>query len=77
MGLKEASKFSLNDLTLRQIEIIDLVSQGYNNREIGEMLFVTERTIKNHITNVHQFLRTENRVQLTLWYLMEKGRLQK
>ena len=41
-------------LTKRELEVIKLVSEGYNNFDIGDMLFVSAQTVKKHRTNILQ-----------------------
>ncbi len=53
-------------LSTREMEILDCVAQGYTNREIAEALFVTEQTVKNHMTSVFRKLDVEDRVQALL-----------
>ena len=40
------------DLTPRELEVLELVAAGQSNREIGEALFITEKTAGVHISNV-------------------------
>ncbi len=51
-------------LTERQSEIIELVKQGRTNKEIGNMLFVSENTVKYHLKNIYEVLRVNSRVKL-------------
>ena len=60
------SKVSLKELTPREMEIAELIGQGKSNREISEMLFITEGTVKNHITNILFKLELRDRTQLAL-----------
>lgn len=53
-------------LTTREIEILDCVAQGFSNREIAEALFLTEKTVKNHMTSVFRKLEVDDRVQALL-----------
>lgn len=53
-------------LTQREREILTLLSQGKSNREIGENLFLSEKTVKNNITLVFRKLGVNDRVQATL-----------
>ncbi len=53
-------------LSLREIEVLDCVAQGFSNREIAEALFVNEQTIKNHMTSIFRKLEVEDRVQALL-----------
>ncbi len=48
----------------RECEIISLVVQGFSHKQIGEKLFISSRTVKNHIYNIYQKTGVENKVQL-------------
>jgi DNA-binding CsgD family transcriptional regulator len=48
----------------RESEIIALIIQGYKNNKIGEKLFISTRTVKNHVYNIYQKTKVENKVQL-------------
>ncbi len=56
----------INSLTPREREILQLVSEGLTNRQIGERLFLAEKTVKHHMTNVLQKLQVRSRVQAAL-----------
>lgn len=51
-------------VTDREMEIIRLVAQGLDNREIGKRLFISPKTVKNHITSIYAKTGARNRVQL-------------
>lgn len=51
------------ELTARQIEILQLVAQGLQNKEIAETIFVSEHTIKYHVSEILQRLKVKNRDQ--------------
>jgi len=53
-------------LTLREIEVLDCVAQGFSNRDIAEALFVTEQTVKNHMTSIFRKLGVDDRVQAVI-----------
>jgi DNA-binding NarL/FixJ family response regulator len=53
----------IDPLTRREIEILQLVSNGLNNKEIAAHLKLKEGTIKNHIVNIFSKLQVRNRVQ--------------
>ncbi|GAC1392916.1 MAG: hypothetical protein NVSMB31_11610 [Vulcanimicrobiaceae bacterium] len=55
--------------TNREREIAALVSSGQTNREIAEQLFLSERTIEAHLSNIFNKLGVSSRTQLTAWYL--------
>ena len=57
----------IDRLSKREYEILSLVSSGYNNKEIGHELFISEKTVKNHITNIFKKLEVEDRVQAVIF----------
>jgi len=56
----------LAELTDREREILKLVAQGLTNREIGERLYLAEKTVKHYMTNVLQKLQVRSRVEAAL-----------
>ena len=54
-------------LTEREIELIRLVSQGLNNKEISEALFLSEGTVKNNISTILSKLSLRDRTQLVIF----------
>ena len=49
-------------LTSREIEILELISKGYQSREAADLLFVSKRTVDFHLANIYSKLKTRNRV---------------
>jgi two-component system, NarL family, nitrate/nitrite response regulator NarL len=54
-------------LSDREKEIVQLVAQGFRNKEIGEKLFIGEQTVKNHLHNIFDKLRVSDRLELALY----------
>jgi DNA-binding NarL/FixJ family response regulator len=54
-------------LTPREFDIIRLIAQGMANREIAAKLFLSEGTVKNHITNILSKLYLRDRTQIALY----------
>ena len=54
-------------LSDREMEIVQLVAQGFRNREIGERLFISEQTVKNHIHNIFDKIGVSDRLELALY----------
>jgi two-component system response regulator DevR len=54
-------------LTPRELEIIDLIADGCTNRQIGERLFLAEKTVKNYVTSVLMKLGMERRTQAAVF----------
>lgn len=63
-GAKKTSL--LEDLTEREGEILELVAVGKSNKEIAAQLFLSEKTVKHHMTNIMQKLHVRNRVEAAL-----------
>jgi LuxR family transcriptional regulator of csgAB operon len=66
----EAMKLSLNEksvLSKREIEIVDLISQGAMNTEIGEKLYISRHTVKTHLFNIYKKIKVTNRLEAALW----------
>lgn len=59
-------------LTTRETEVLRRVAKGMAYREIADELYVSHRTIQNHVQNVLRKLQLHNRVELTL-YAIEQG----
>ncbi len=61
-----------NTLTEREIEILQLVSQGLGNQEMAKRLFLSEKTIKNHMTNIFRKLSVSDRTQAVIYAIKNK-----
>lgn len=57
----------LRSLSPREQEVLQLIVAGLNNREIGETLFISERTVRNHVTSILSQLQLRNRTQAALY----------
>ena len=67
-----AATGSLVPLSTREMEVLDCVAQGLSNKEIARELYVTEQTVKNHMTSVLRKLSVNDRVQAVL-YAVKNG----
>lgn len=54
-------------LTKREVEVLRLVASGLPNREIADQLFISEKTVARHLTNVFTKLDVESRTQAAAW----------
>ncbi len=54
---------SVEALSPRETEIMTLVAQGLENREIASRLYLSEKTIQNHLTRIYEKLKVSNRTQ--------------
>ena len=57
----------IQSLTKREIEILKLLSKGLINRDIANELFISERTVKNHISNIFKKIDVNDRTQAALF----------
>lgn len=58
-----------NPLTAREQEVLQMIAQGKSNREIAKGLFISEKTVKNHLSNVFRKLEVNDRTQAVLYGL--------
>jgi DNA-binding CsgD family transcriptional regulator len=54
-------------LTRRELEILRLVAEGHSNAELAKMLWVTEQTVKFHLSNIYRKLDVSNRTEASRW----------
>jgi len=54
-------------LTRREFEILRLVAEGHSNSQLARMLWVTEQTVKFHLSNVYRKLGVSNRTEASRW----------
>jgi DNA-binding NarL/FixJ family response regulator len=56
-----------HDLTRRELEILFLVSEGHSNAKLAKMLWVTEQTVKFHLSNIYRKIGVSNRTEASRW----------
>ena len=59
-------------LTDRELEVLKLVAQGLNNREVAKRLFISENTVKNHVRNILEKLQLHSRMEAVMYAVREK-----
>ena len=69
---RKTNMFSCDQLTARELEVIKLIAQGMPNKEIASTLYISEKTVKNHITNIFRKLNVEDRTQAALFAVKNK-----
>ncbi len=70
LAAAEAGK--LPPLTAREREVLERVSRGESNREIARVLFISEKTVKNHLTSIFRKIGVEDRTQAVLYALKNR-----
>jgi len=53
----------LKDLSRRELEVLKLLAEGYDNRQISEQLCIAEQTVKNHVSEIYSKLGTHSRIK--------------
>ncbi len=62
----------VQQLTQREVEVLRLVAKGKSNRQIAQALFISEKTVKNHLTNIFQKIGVSDRTQAALYAIKHK-----
>ena len=58
---------SENELPQREYEVIALIADGLNNKDIAERLFISEKTVKNHVSNIFRKINVSDRTQAAIY----------
>ena len=66
-NLKTSVNTELNQLTAREQEVLQLIATGHNNKEIAAQLYITERTVKNHVNSILRSLNLRDRTQAAIF----------
>jgi DNA-binding NarL/FixJ family response regulator len=72
MSQPDRSQVSTFRLTEREMEVLRLVAQGLNNKDIAKRLFISENTVKNHVRNLLEKLQLHSRMEAVLYAVREK-----
>lgn len=65
--LHEKEKHDENNLTAREIEVLKLIAEGMINKEIAKQLYISEKTVKNHVSNIFRKLNVSDRTQAAIY----------
>src|SRR5690554_5934379 len=70
--IQSAATLDELQLTPRELEVLQCIVQGMSNKEIATRLFISEKTVKNHITSLFRKLNVDDRTQAAV-YAVTKG----
>jgi len=73
--VKEFNRVTLNEkvnnehskLTAREIEVLELIAEGMINKEIAKQLYISEKTVKNHVSSIFKKLNVSDRTQAAIY----------
>lgn len=66
-SMEDKSIEQINSLTNREYEVLMLIAEGLNNKDIAERLYISEKTVKNHVSNIFKKLELNDRVQAAIF----------
>jgi DNA-binding NarL/FixJ family response regulator len=68
----EKQQYPAPALTQRELEVLKLVAKGQSNREIGDELYISENTVKNHVRNILEKLHLHSRMEAVIYAVRER-----
>lgn len=68
----DRERCKIETLTEREREIISLVAQGFTTSQMTERLFISEKTVRNHLTSIYSKLEVCDRLELALYAMRHK-----
>ncbi|HEX6327355.1 MAG TPA: helix-turn-helix transcriptional regulator [Jiangellaceae bacterium] len=72
LGAHRPARETPDGLTRRECEVLTLVADGHSNRQIGEMLYISDRTVARHLTNIFHKIGVTSRTQAAR-YAVDRG----
>lgn len=72
VALADRRAAPIPELSPRELDVLRLVAQGLNSREIGKQLFISENTVKNHVRNTLEKLRLHSRLDAVMYAIRER-----
>ena len=67
LGAPTSPRSPLSPLSLREAQVAELVGAGMTNRQVAQRLFLSERTVENHVSNILHRLGLPNRAAVAAW----------
>jgi two-component system response regulator DegU len=67
MTIHDKAKNDENNLTAREMEVLELIAEGLINKEIAKRLYISEKTVKNHVSNIFRKLNVSDRTQAAIY----------
>lgn len=66
---KESNKdvLKINSLTKREYEVLTLIAEGLSNKDIADKLYISEKTVKNHVSSIFKKIEVNDRIQAAIF----------
>lgn len=64
---REKDQLGVNKLTKREIQVLKLITEGMLNKEIAHNLCISEKTVKNHVSNIFKKINVSDRTQAAVY----------
>lgn len=64
---EDSDKNKIRSLSKREIQVLIFITQGLSNKDIAEKLNISEKTVKNHVSNMFKKIKVNDRVQATVF----------
>ncbi len=71
-GFIRNSRNNLSKLTVRELEVLEYIVQGNSNREIADALYISEKTVKNHLSSIFRKIEVFDRTQAAMYAVKNK-----
>ncbi|MGE6220012.1 response regulator transcription factor [Nubsella zeaxanthinifaciens] len=72
MIIQVSEDFPQSMISAREVEVLQLISMGYSNKEIASLLFISKLTVETHRKNMVKRMGFKNAYQLVVWAFKEK-----
>ena len=72
MSNSHNGNFSDFEISEKELDIVTLVAEGLNNKEIASKLFLSEGTVRNYLSHILEKLNLRDRTQLAIFYYKNK-----
>ncbi len=69
---REKNRITPDELTERELEVLGCLAKGLSNQEIGNKLFISEKTVKTHVSSILSKLNLTDRTKAAI-YAIKKG----
>ncbi len=66
-GNRTEDERKIDSLSKREYEVLTLIAEGLNNKEIASRLYISEKTVKNHVSNIFRKINVADRIQAAIF----------